>query len=195
VLADLGLRIGEALRLDVDALSYNRGQRTVRFVGKGGKRRERAVSAHALEAVDEYLAARAAAAAVPVDRLAGPLFATTGRDGQPGRLAEPAAFLLIRRLARYAGLPSAGRLSPHSLRHAFATNARELGVALEDVQDAMGHADARTTRRYDRARHALHRDPSHVLGARHADRRATSAAAPDPPSAPAGAETTEDGSR
>jgi site-specific recombinase XerD len=159
LLADLGLRVGEALALDLPALTHNRGRRTLRYLGKGGKRRERPLTAHTLVALDGYLAARAAAGIAP-DRHTGPLLATTGRDGRPGRLTEPAAFRLIRRLARQAGLPSADRLSPHSLRHAFATNARELGVPLEDVQDAMGHADARTTRRYDRGRYALERDPA-----------------------------------
>jgi site-specific recombinase XerD len=160
LLADLGLRIGEALGLDLDALTHNQGRRTLRYRGKGGKLRERPLPPAAAAAIDDYLAARAQAAVAPVDRLAGPLFATTGRGGDPGRLTEPAAFLLVRRLARQARLPAADRLSPHSLRHAFATNARELGVPLEDVQDAMGHADTRTTRRYDRGRYALHRDPA-----------------------------------
>jgi site-specific recombinase XerD len=171
LLADLGLRVGEGLALDIDTLAYNRGHRTVRYVGKGNKQRERALAAHTLEAVDEYLAARAQAAGVRVEQLAGPLFATTGRDGGTGRLDEPAAFRLIRRLAHHAGVPSAHRLSPHSLRHAFATTARELGVALEDVQDAMGHADARTTRRYDRGRYALDRDPGLRIGTHRAERR------------------------
>lgn len=169
VLADLGLRVGEALALEVTALTYNRGRRTLRYRGKGGKLRERPLSAHALEALDDYLAARAEA----TGGLDGPLFATTARGGGTGRLDEPAAFRLIRRLAARAGLPSADRLSPHSLRHAFATNAREIGVPLEDVQDAMGHADARTTRRYDRARFALHRDPALKLGDLYGERDPT----------------------
>lgn len=164
MLADLGLRVGEALALDLPALAHNRGQRTVRYLGKGGKRRERPLSSQVAAALGDYLAARAAVAGVAVERLTGPLFATAGRGGRPGRLDEPAAFRLIRRLATAAGLPAAQRLSPHSLRHAFATNAREIGLPLEDVQDAMGHADTRTTRRYDRARHALERDPALRLG-------------------------------
>jgi site-specific recombinase XerD len=164
LLADLGLRVGEALALDVDSLTHNRGRRTVRYRAKGGRWRERPLTAGALAAIEEYLGARARLASRPVEELTGALFATTGRGGVPGRLDEPAAFRLVRRLARQVGLPSAGRLSPHSLRHAFATNARELGVALEDVQDAMGHADTRTTRRYDRGRFALDRDPALRLG-------------------------------
>ncbi|WP_406080188.1 tyrosine-type recombinase/integrase [Micromonospora sp. NBC_00858] len=167
LLADLGLRIGEALDCQVIDLRHNAGHRTLRTVAKGRDQRERALPAHTTEALDAYLAVRAAGAG----NLTGPLFATSGVDGRPGRLAEPNVFLMIRRLAAAAGIPSAARLSPHSLRHAFATTAREAGVPLEDVQDAMGHADPRTTRRYDRDRHKLDRDPAHKLAARRASRR------------------------
>jgi site-specific recombinase XerD len=171
LLADLGLRIGEALDRDTTDLSHNAGQRTLRYRGKGAQPRERALPAHTLEALDDYLAARAAADGTTVDALSGPLFATTGTTGRPGRLAEPNVFTWLRALAATAGIPSAARLSPHSLRHAFATGARQAGIPLEDVQDAMGHADPRTTRRYDRDRHHLDRDPAHILGARRASRR------------------------
>ncbi|HLL68999.1 MAG TPA: tyrosine-type recombinase/integrase [Micromonosporaceae bacterium] len=171
LLADLGLRVGEAIKLDMDNLRHNRGYRTIRYEGKGKKIRERPISAHALEAIDEYRVARAASEGVQIDDLSGPLFATSGKNGTPKRMDEPSIFRLIRRLARTGGVPSAARLSPHSLRHAFATNAREAGIALEDVQDAMGHADARTTRRYDRGRHSLLRDPAHKLGEMYASRR------------------------
>ncbi|WP_328384486.1 tyrosine-type recombinase/integrase (plasmid) [Micromonospora zamorensis] len=170
LLADLGLRINEALERDIADLGANAGHRTLRFRGKGGARRERTLPAHTLEAVDQYLAARAAAIGRPVEALTGPLFATTGADGQPGRLAEPNVFIWLRHLAAAAGIPAASKLSPHSLRHAFATGSRELGVPLEDVQDAMGHADPRTTRRYDRDRYNLDRDPAHKLAGLRASR-------------------------
>jgi site-specific recombinase XerD len=184
-LADLGLRVGEAVALDVGALGHNRGYRTLRYRGKGNKMRERALSAHALEAIDDYLTTRAAGVGVGVEKLTGPLFATTSRAATDtaGRLDPAAVFRLIRRLAATAGLPAANRLSPHSLRHAFATTARELGVPLEDVQDALGHADPRTTRRYDRARHALHREPGLRLGELYADTPRQSHAPTDSPSA------------
>jgi integrase len=49
------------------------------------------------------------------------------------------------------------------LRHAFVTLALDAGVNLRDVQDAAGHADPRTTRRYDRSRHNLDRHPTYLL--------------------------------
>src|SRR4029079_13100051 len=72
--------------------------------------------------------------------------------------------------ATRARISAADRLSPHSVPHAFATTARAEGVPLEDVQDAMGHADPRTTRRYDRDRHNLDRDPAYTIAAARARR-------------------------
>jgi site-specific recombinase XerD len=54
-------------------------------------------------------------------------------------------------------------IHPHDLRHAFVTLALDSGVSLRDVQDAAGHADPRTTRRYDRARYSLDRHPTYLL--------------------------------
>ncbi|MGC9666217.1 tyrosine-type recombinase/integrase [Planosporangium sp. 12N6] len=160
LLADLGLRVGELVGLDVTDLGHERGHRTIRFVGKGGKSRRRALAPATAAALDAYLATRPGQAD-------GPLFVTaTG-----ARVDRAAVFRLVRRLARAAGIPAWADLSPHSLRHAFATTARDQGVPLEDVQDAMGHADPRTTRRYDRDRHNLDRDPTYRIAAARAARR------------------------
>ncbi|WP_027342254.1 tyrosine-type recombinase/integrase [Hamadaea tsunoensis] len=166
LLADLGLRVGEVCRLDLADLGHERGHRTVRFVGKGGKPRRRALAPGTGVALDAYLEHRARLAGVAVEDLTGPVFVTTAG----GPVDRNAVFRLVRRLAVKAGIPSAEHLSPHSLRHAFATTARSEGVPLEDVQDAMGHADPRTTRRYDRDRHNLDRDPSYAIWAARARR-------------------------
>jgi site-specific recombinase XerD len=167
VLADLGLRVGEVVGLNVEDLGYERGHRTVRFLGKGGVRRQRALTPASTAAVETYLLHRAATAEVAIDELRGPLFATSSG----ARLDRHAVFRLIRRLAEAAQIPSFANLSPHSLRHAFATAARDEGIPLEDVQDAMGHADPRTTRRYDRDRHNLDRDPSYAIWSARSRRR------------------------
>lgn len=133
LLALNGLRISEALAADVSDLGHERGHRTLRVRRKGGK----------LATVP--LAPRTAAAveALVGDREAGPIFATRSGRG----MDRHAAWKVIRRLA-----PG---VSPHSFRHAFVTNALDAGVALHVVQDAAGHADPRTTVRYNRRRHQL----------------------------------------
>ncbi|ROP21251.1 phage integrase family protein with SAM-like domain [Couchioplanes caeruleus] len=84
----------------------------------------------------------------------GPLLVTSGG----ARLRQAYAFALVRRLARAAQLSAAEHLSPHSLRHAAATAALNDGATLRDVQGFLGHADPRTTRRYDRHLAVLHAD-------------------------------------
>lgn len=150
-----GLRISEALKSDVTDLGVIRGHRTLTITRKGGARRDVVLAPTTAAVIDAYVGGRET----------GPLFTTkTGN-----RLDQPGAFRLIRRIAKAAGIEHAERISPHSLRHTFVTLSREAGVPLEDVQDAAGHADPRTTRRYDRGRHNLDRHPAYTLVAYLAD--------------------------
>jgi integrase/recombinase XerD len=161
LLLEVGLRVGELVGLDVDDYGHNRGHRTVRFTGKGGKTMTRAMHPDTAAALDDYLTTRAVTAGVPVDELSGPLLVTgTGR-----RLDQPAVFRLIRRLARVADIAAWRQLSPHSLRHTFATIYLDHGGNLRDLQDALGHANPATTRRYDRDRANLNRDAAYTVGA------------------------------
>lgn len=155
-----GLRCGSAITADIEDLGHDRGCRILIVRMKGRKVRKVPLPPALDEAIAAMLAARG-------DPETGPLFVT--RTG--ARLAEPYVYDLVQRLARKAGIASAGDLSPHSLRHTFATDALDAGVSLRDLQDAMGHADPRTTRRYDRARHNLDRHPAHVLATRFGARR------------------------
>lgn len=154
LLALNGLRIDEALARDVGDLDVERGHRVLRLVRKGGQRATAVLSAPTVHAIDEYLAGRED----------GPLFITkTGK-----RMDQPAAWRLVRRLARTAGV-AVDKLNPHGFRHGFITAALDAGVSLRDVQDAAGHADPRTTRRYDRSRHNLDRAATYAVTAFLAD--------------------------
>lgn len=151
LLAHNGLRIDEALSRDVEHLGHERGHRVLRLRRKGGRSATAALAPPTVDALEVYLAGRAT----------GPIFITrTGR-----RMDEPAAWRLIRRLARRAELASAGTLNPHALRHAFVTAALEAGVPLHEVQDAAGHADPGTTQGYNRARHNLDRHATYAVTA------------------------------
>jgi site-specific recombinase XerD len=143
-----GMRVSEALAADVGDLNASRGHRTLELRRKGGKRQTTALAPRTAAALDALVS----------DREAGPIFQTrTGR-----RMDRHAAAKVIGRLARAAGIE---HVAPHRLRHSFVTAALDAGVSLRDVQDAAGHADPRTTRRYDRGRHALDRAATYAVAA------------------------------
>jgi integrase/recombinase XerD len=148
VLTFCGLRISEALGADLRDYGHDSGHRVLKVTRKGGKTARVALAPPVVRALDEYLG----------DRTSGPIFlATNGRD----RYGYKLAYEQLARLCRLADLPAG--VSPHSLRHSYATESLRLGAALQDVQDALGHADPRTTRRYDRSRHKLDRSPNYLL--------------------------------
>jgi integrase/recombinase XerD len=142
-----GLRISEALGANTDDLAEIDGHRTLKLRRKGGREQYAALPPAVWAALSAWLPERDEIATR--DDGARPLFVT--RSGR--RLDRQAAWKVVKRCARDAGLPDG--ISPHSLRHAFVTLALKAGAPLHLVQDAAGHADPRTTRRYDRQRHAL----------------------------------------
>lgn len=143
-----GLRISEALQARTSDYSHDSGHRVLTVRRKGGKSARVAVPAPAVMALNLYLGTTGADIVLG-HSTSRPLFTTA--TGKP--LHRTSAFRIVQRLARQAGID--GQISPHSLRHAFATIALDSGVSLHDLQDSMGHADPRTTRRYDRARNNL----------------------------------------
>jgi integrase/recombinase XerD len=148
-----GLRISEALGLDVDDLATLRSHRVARVRRKGGRHQDVVLAPRTASALDDYLEARGGAPAT------GPLLVT--RSG--ARLERVAAWKVIARLAAAAEI--AHPVYPHALRHGFVTAALDAGVPLHRVQDAAGHRDPRTTRRYDRARGALDNHAAYAVGA------------------------------
>jgi integrase/recombinase XerC len=127
-----GLRVSELSGLDLD--DVDRGEGTVRVLGKGRKERVVPFGAKAASALDAYLEARGSAR--------GPLF--TGRQGR--RLGVRSLFDVVRRRARAAGLTR--RVSPHTLRHSFATHLLDAGADLRAIQELLGHSRLSTTQRY-----------------------------------------------
>ena len=136
-----GLRISEALQLDRADLA---GGGFVRVIGKGDKERLVPVGDLALDAVAAYLDGRDELAE-PVDDAARnrqPLFIS--RRGR--RLDRMAAWRIMRTAALRAGLSE--RVTPHTLRHSFATHLLEGGADLRVVQELLGHASITTTQLY-----------------------------------------------
>jgi len=138
-----GLRVSEALGLDREDLSTDGG--FVRVIGKGDKERLVPVGDIALDWLARWMGEeRPALLAIHHVEPArgGPLF--LGDRGR--RLARQQAFALVRAAARRADLPES--VSPHTLRHSFATHLLEGGADLRIVQELLGHASISTTQLY-----------------------------------------------
>ena len=131
-----GLRISEALALDAGRVSAD--FEAIRIMGKGGKERLAPVTDTAKTALAAWLRLRPTLVA-PGERA---LF--VGVRGK--RLDRREARNIIEALCRRAGLPQP--VSPHGLRHSFATHLLEAGADLRSVQELMGHARLTTTQRY-----------------------------------------------
>jgi integrase/recombinase XerD len=138
-----GLRVSEGLGLDREDLSTDGG--FVRVIGKGDKERLVPVGDIALDWLGRWLAEERpgflALHHVEPAR-GGPLF--LGDRGR--RLARQQAFAIVRGAARRAGLPES--VSPHTLRHSFATHLLAGGADLRIVQELLGHASISTTQLY-----------------------------------------------
>jgi site-specific recombinase XerD len=126
-----GLRVSELAGLDVD--DVDRAERTVRVIGKGRKERIVPFGAKAAAALDAYLGVR---------ERGGALFV----NARGGRLGVRSLWTLVRRAARQAGLTR--RVSPHTLRHTFATHLLDAGADLRMIQELLGHSRVSTTQRY-----------------------------------------------
>lgn len=127
-----GLRLSELASLNVSDLDLY--TESVRVVGKGRKERVCPVGAPALEAVSRYRAA--------ANVHSGPLFLNKGRR----RLSPRSIWLVLKRYLRHTTIPIA--LSPHKLRHSFATHLLDNGADLRSVQALLGHASLSTTQIY-----------------------------------------------
>ncbi len=133
-----GLRVSELVALPLQGLSLEMG--VVRVMGKGSKERLVPLGAEALDWLRRYLAEARPAL------LAGHACAAVFATQRGGAMTRQAFWYLIKRYAAQAGLSS--DLSPHTLRHAFATHLLNHGADLRVVQMLLGHSDISTTQIY-----------------------------------------------
>lgn len=127
-----GLRISELLALDVKHLDFI-GE-TVRVMGKGSRERIVPIGGPAINAIQRY---RQEAVIT-----SGPLFLSTRRS----RITQQAVDQLLKKYLKRSSIPFA--ISPHKLRHSFATHLLDAGADLRSVQALLGHASLSTTQIY-----------------------------------------------
>lgn len=142
-----GARISEAVGLDVDDLDLEAGG--VKLAGKGGKERAVPVGSYARSALSAYLvrarpllAAKRTGKGLAVTGSAAAVFLNT----RGARMSRQSAWLVIRAAAAAAGVTT--EVSPHTLRHSFATHLLDGGADVRVVQELLGHASVTTTQIY-----------------------------------------------
>ena len=138
VLYASGVRVSELVELPISALDLEEGLATV--VGKGSKERLVPIGAPARRALERYL--RDVRPTLDRGKGAGRVF--LNKRGRP--LRREAVWTVVGEAARRAGI--AKHVSPHTLRHTFATHLVEGGADLAAVQELLGHADISTTQIY-----------------------------------------------
>ena len=140
-----GARISEATGLDIDELQLG-SDPVVRLIGKGGKHRVVPVGRYAVRALEAYLVrARPGLAAASRRASASPAVFLNARGG---RLTRQGAWGVLHAAVDRAGLATEADVSPHTLRHSFATHMLDGGADIRVVQELLGHASVTTTQVY-----------------------------------------------
>jgi integrase/recombinase XerD len=137
-----GARISEATGLDVDDLQLD-DDPMVRLAGKGGKHRVVPVGRYAVRAIEAYLVRARPALAAGSRRLS--VSPAVFLNARGGRLTRQGAWGVLHAAAGRARLPE---VSPHTLRHSFATHLLDGGADIRVVQELLGHASVATTQIY-----------------------------------------------
>lgn len=149
LLALNGLRISEACSANIEDLGVERGHRTLTVTRKGGNRQTIPLSPKTARTVESIVA----------ERSNGPILVTQAGT----RMTRTNAAKAVGRIGKQAGIET--KVHPHRLRHAFVTIGLDAGIPLHDMQDSAGHADPRTTMRYNRNRFSLDRNATHIVTA------------------------------
>jgi integrase/recombinase XerD len=139
-----GARISEAVGAAVDDLDLD-GEPAVTLHGKGGRTRIVPVGRYARAALDAYLV-RARPALAAAGRGTPVIFL----NARGGPLSRQSAWSILHHAASTAGLPTEGphAVSPHTLRHSYATHLLDGGADVRVVQELLGHASVTTTQVY-----------------------------------------------
>ncbi|MFQ5841621.1 MAG: tyrosine recombinase XerC [Thermodesulfobacteriota bacterium] len=132
-----GIRVGELTQLNCDDVDLELG--IIKVLGKGRKERIVPIGSKAIEAIKEYLGRRRLSSGSGRDC---PLFVNT----RGGRLTDRSVRRMVEKYGKECGI--ARSISPHALRHTFATHLLDAGADLRDIQELLGHVSLSTTQKY-----------------------------------------------
>ncbi len=136
-----GLRVSELVELNVDDINYE--DKSVKFYGKGNKERYVPLHSDTLKAIKEYLPVRNKIETNDEDAKKALFLSTRGN-----RISPRSIQLFVKKYAKMAGIKNASKITPHKLRHTFATILYHNTKDIKVLQDLLGHENISTTQIY-----------------------------------------------
>ena len=144
MLYSTGMRVAELVGLDLNRLDFQEGM--VRVIGKGNRERLVPIGNPALAALEQYMPQRENLLQGAMGRGNKPELGAVFLNSRGSRLTTRSVERLVGTYAQRAGI--AARVTPHALRHSFATHLLEMGADLRTVQELLGHVSLSTTQKY-----------------------------------------------
>lgn len=144
LLYSTGMRVAELVSRDISNLDFE--TEMLRVTGKGNKERLVPVGRPALEAVRAWLPLREQLTLARARRGRETVRDALFLNGQGGRLTSRSVERMVKNYGERAAIPQT--VTPHALRHSFATHLLEMGADMRSVQELLGHASLSTTQRY-----------------------------------------------
>ncbi len=144
ILYSTGMRVAELVALDMNTLDFDTAM--IKVTGKGHRQRLVPMGRPAIVALEKYLAQRELLIRQAIQSGKQMEIDAVFLNGRGGRLTARSVERLVKMYGRRAGITA--RVTPHALRHSFATHLLEMGADLRSVQELLGHASLSTTQKY-----------------------------------------------
>lgn len=159
LLATTGMRRAEICDIKIGDIQQTLGKYVIEITGKGNKNRIIVLSNEIVKIVNQYMELRGITLADKDEWL---IVSHANRKSKSGKVSTNMIYRVVKEYADKAGIdPST--LSPHSIRHSYATQCLDMGMPIQDVKDLMGHSSISTTQRYNHSFNIIKNNPAEQL--------------------------------
>lgn len=160
MLVTTGMRREELADAKIGDICINSGKHVIRIIGKGDKFRFAVIPDVVMENIEEYMTLRG----IGYKDNAHPLVTSHSRRVETESfLNTMTIYRIVKKYAEKSGVSMDGDITPHNMRHTFATTSLDMGADIADVQDMMGHSSINTTRRYDHLNRVIKHSTGEML--------------------------------
>lgn len=160
MLVTTGMRREELAEAKIGDICINSGKHVLRVVGKGDKFRFAVIPEPVMDNIEEYMDLRG----IGYGDMEHPLITSHSRRVKTETFVNAMTiYRVVKKYAEASGVSMDGDITPHNMRHTFATTSLDMGADIADVQDMMGHSSINTTRRYDHLNRVIKHSTGEML--------------------------------